>query len=148
MEILGLLDTLESTILDSTKIPMTKKIIINEEQILELIDKILLVAQGGAGFAKEKIDKDRSKASVEREEPGQMSEQISMNEPITDKAKSAEIIQQAYQIAKEVREGADKYADEVLSNLELASTRVLRTIKAGRERLQKTVQGTKSQTDE
>ena len=48
MEILGLLDTLESTILDSTKIPMTKKIIINEEQILELIDKIRLVAQGGA----------------------------------------------------------------------------------------------------
>lgn len=145
MEILGLIDSLESLILDGFKVPMTKKTLINEEQVLELIDKIRLVAQGGSGFAKERIDKDRVKPSMETiESPNiQTREPVVSQEPLTDKAKAAEIIQQAYQIAKEVREGADKYADEVLSNMELTSTRVLRTIKAGRERLQTTVQGTK-----
>ena len=43
MEILGLLDTLESMILDGTKIPLTKKILINEDKILAVIDKMRLV---------------------------------------------------------------------------------------------------------
>ena len=43
-------------------------------------------------------------------------------------------------MSKQIREGADKYADEVLSNLEATSVRILRTVKAGRERLQGTVQ--------
>ena len=43
-------------------------------------------------------------------------------------------------MAKGIREVADKYADEVLANLEATSTRILRTVKAGRERLEKTTQ--------
>jgi hypothetical protein len=38
--------------------------------------------------------------------------------------------------------GADKYADEVLSNLEATSSRILRSVKAGRTRLGKFVTGT------
>lgn len=158
MQILGLLDSLESTILDGFKIPMTKKTIINEEQVLILIDKIRLVAQGGADFVKKAIDKDRIRQGSMQEESNMNNQQTSSHSQVSnniqasievtseiggshEKTKGAEIISQAYQIAKEVREGADKYADEVLSNLELTSTRVLRTIKAGRERLQKNVQG-------
>jgi len=49
--------------------------------------------------------------------------------------KAIDVLQQAYQVAKEVRHGADKYADEVLSNLESTSARILRSVRAGRERL-------------
>ncbi len=151
MEILGLIDSLEAALLDGFKIPLTKKLVINEEQILVLVDKIRLVAQGGSDFAKKAIDKDRLHIEEQPERAQTSTAQelptISPDVPM-EKGKAAEIIQQAYQIAKEVREGADKYADEVLSNLELSSTRVLRTIKAGRERLQSTVQGeNKSNTD-
>lgn len=145
MEILGLLDTLEATILDGFKIPLTKKTLVNEEQVLMLIDKIRLVIQGGSDFAKKAIDKERNIRGMSQEEPtvsNQTTETIKEAQmPMTDKAKASEIIAQAYQVAKEVRDGADKYADEVLSNLELTSTRILRTIKAGRERLGKNVQG-------
>ena len=55
-----------------------------------------------------------------------------------EEAKAVEVLQQAYQMAKEIRDGADKYADEVLANLEATSTRILRTLKAGRDRLTKT----------
>lgn len=138
MEILGLLDTLESLILDGFKIPLTKKTLVNEEQILSIIDKIRLVAQGGEDFAKSAIGREKLLSSRPAADP--------IPEVQSEKGESAVVLEQAYQIAKEVRGGADKYADEVLSNLELTTTRVLRTVQAGRERLQKTVQGTENVT--
>ena len=134
MEILGLLDTLESMILDGFKIPLTKKTLINEEQILGVIDKIRLVVQGGGSFAKKALGEHSSQAAA----PEMVSQP---DEPSTPANKSTEVLQQAYQLAKEVKEGADNYADDVLSNLELTVTRLIRTIKAGRERLDKTVRG-------
>lgn len=130
MEILGLLDTLESIVLDSSKIPFTKKVMVNEEELLKVIDKIRLVVQGGSDVARKAIG---SKGQ-------EMMEKVSSPESLTAKPisdnKAAEVIEQAYQLAKEIRDGADKYADEVLANLEATSTRILRTIKAGRDRLQ------------
>jgi hypothetical protein len=139
MEILGLLDTLESVVLDGMKIPLTKKVMIDEEKVLGIIDKMRLVLQGGGSFAKDAIvslpadkqgKKDEIRIVVEDERK--------LEGRSVDEAKAVEILQQAYQMAKEIREGADKYADEVLSNLEAASTRILRTVKAGRDRLAKT----------
>lgn len=135
MEILGLLDTLESMILDGFKIPLTKKTLINEEQILGVIDKIRLVVQGGGNFAKTALGGRGNETAAASEVVSQL------EEPSTPANKSTEVLQQAYQLAKEVKEGADNYADEVLSNLELTVTRLIRTIKAGRERLDKTVRG-------
>jgi hypothetical protein len=126
MEILGLLDTLESIVLDSAKIPFTKKAMVDEEKILSIIDKIRLVIQGGSDFAK--------KAIVKGEEEKTEATEAASRRPQAE-SKAVEVIEQAYQMAKEIREGADKYADEVLANLEATSTRVLRTVKAGRERL-------------
>ncbi|MBI5699525.1 hypothetical protein HZC35_04340 [Candidatus Saganbacteria bacterium] len=140
MEILGLLDTLESLILDGFKIPLTKKTLVNEEQILSIIDKLRLVAQGGEDFAKSAIGKEKLLSNRPAENPAAAPAQ----EDQSEKGESTVVLEQAYQIAKEVRGGADKYADEVLSNLELTTTRVLRTVQAGRERLQKTVQGTEN----
>lgn len=139
MEILGLLDTLESMILDGGKIPLTKKIIINEDKILAVIDKMRLVIQGGAGLAKEAIASKQGARDVERGVVERVSgpEREMIEGRSQGEAKAVEVLQQAYQMAKEVREGADKYADEVLANLEATSTRILRTIKAGRDRLAK-----------
>ena len=140
MEILGLLDTMESIILDGSKIPLTKKVLINEDKVLAIIDKMRLVVQSGGGLAKEvvagkngaKIESRTDEVSVEIREELDVKSQ--------EEAKAVEVLQQAYQMAKEIREGADQYADEVLANLEATSTRILRTIKAGRERLDKTTQ--------
>jgi len=124
MQILGLLDTLESIILDGFKIPLSRKVVLNEDQLLSIIDKMRLLISGGEGLVKK-----------ERKEPEAA---VSAEAPITEKGGGPEILEQAYQIAREIREGADKYADEVLANLELSTTRVLRTIKAGRDRLAQT----------
>ena len=138
MEILGLLDTMESIILDGSKIPLTKKVLINEEKVLAIIDKMRLVVQSGGGHAKGVVGGKNSAKS-----DGQIEETtIEIREGIEvksqEEAKAVEVLQQAYQMAKEIREGADQYADEVLANLEATSSRILRTIQAGRDRLDKT----------
>jgi hypothetical protein len=133
MEILGLLDALEAMILDGTKIPMTKKVLIDENKVLAVIDKMRLVIQGGGGFAKGAI---APKAEPKEIEIKEVRDEMLADRPESD-AKVVEVLQQAYQMAKEIREGADQYADEVLANLEATSTRILRTVKAGRDRLSK-----------
>lgn len=139
MEILGLLDTLESMIMDGSRIPFTKKLIINEEKLLAVVDKIRLVVQGGGGFAKEAITGKpipKEQGQVQAEAKAQVPEAAATNPP--EGGEAVEVLQQAYQMAKEIREGADHYADEVLENLEATSSRILRTVKAGRDRLAKT----------
>ncbi|MFA6431642.1 MAG: hypothetical protein WCV91_04615 [Candidatus Margulisiibacteriota bacterium] len=138
MEILGLLDTLESIILDSSKVPFTKKVMVDEEKVLAIIDKIRLVLQGGHDYAKKAIGRTEGHAAASEEQT--IEEAVEMARPKTE-SKGTEVLEQAYQMSKEIREGADKYADEVLANLEATSTRILRTIRAGRERLNKTTVG-------
>ena len=144
MEILGLLDTLESMILDGFKIPLSKKTMVNEEKVLAVIDKIRLVAQGGEDFAKKAIDRKGGKA----EEEAGVRENVKAKKSVTKllereqkhediEGKAMEVLQQAYQIAREVRQGADKYADDILSNIEATSSRILRTVRAGRDKLKK-----------
>ena len=135
-KILGLLDTLESLILDSLKIPMTGKTLINEADVLAVIDKIRLVMQGDPGIMmRSPQEKQESQANKSKILQPQTSDNISGQDA---QAKAMEIIQQAYQVASEIKAGANKYADDVLSNLESNANRIIRTIKNGRLRLNKT----------
>ncbi len=150
MEILGLLDTLESMILEGFRIPLTRKTIIDEEKVLQVADKIRLVAQGGGELVKKAIDKRTvppKQETIEFVEARKEMEKVKEGLPVTadSEDKATEIIENAYKIAKEVRMGADKYADEVLSNLEVTSSRILRSVKAGRSRLGRFVTGTSTQ---
>jgi hypothetical protein len=150
MEILGLLDTLESMILEGLRVPLTKKTLINEEKVLQVLDKIRLVAQGGGDLARTAIGKKPGVAAQPKQETIEFVSATREIEKVKQELapmsegdlKATEIIENAYKIAKEVRMGADKYADEVLSNLEATSSRILRAVKAGRSRLGKFVIGT------
>ena len=152
MEILGLLDTLESMILEGFRIPLTKKTVINEEKVLQVLDKIRLVSQGGGDFVKKAIDKRPAAGAVKQEsieftEARKEMEKVKDNLPgmTSGEEKATEIIENAYKISKEVRMGADKYADEVLSSLEASASRILRAVKAGRARLGRYVSGVTTQ---
>ncbi len=133
MEVLGLLDHLESIVLDSAKLPFSKKVVVDEDKLLTVIDKIRMVLQGGGDFAKKAIGKSEEAAAAPGEQT--VAEAEAEHRPPAE-SKAVEVMEQAYKMAKEIREGADKYADEVLANLEATSTRILRTVKAGRERLE------------
>ncbi len=140
MEILGLLDTLEAMILDGFKFPFSKRTVLNEEKLLAIIDKMRLVVQGGGDFAKKAIGGERQGIKKPEALDELMPKRPSAR-PVAEaqggdvEGKAIEVLQQAYSIAKDVRHGANKYADEVLSNLEATTSRVIRAIRAGRDRL-------------
>ncbi len=157
MEILGLLEALDSMISDAFRIPLTRKVILDEDKIHSMIDKIRLVVESGEGFVKEAISTERRAVPV-KEEPAEVKKITETVRgvlppemaPAEIQGKAIEIIQQAYQLAGEIRRGADKYADEVLSNLEVTSSRVLRAIRNGRLKLSKVIEqnGSKSPVTE
>lgn len=130
MEILGLLDALESAVLDGFKIPLTKKTMVDEEKILNLVDKIRLVVEKGSVVARKSVEGVSVKTDSVMPKIS-----LSNSDKNSREEKTTEVIQQAYQMAKEIRGGADHYADEVLSHLEATTSRILRTVKAGRDRL-------------
>lgn len=150
MEILGLIDTLEAMIMEGFRIPLTKKTILDEEELLDMVEKIKVVAKGGGEFARTAIGQKPVKGESRTQETLEFVNAIKDVEKVKEglltmpegDLKAAEIMEKAYKIAKEVKMGADKYADEVLSNLEATSSRILRAVKAGRSRLGKFVTGT------
>jgi hypothetical protein len=147
MEILGLVDTLEAMILEGFKIPLTKKTVIDEEDVLQVLDKIRLVAQGGdvkAAISQSQRPVITNHAPIKQtqleitDEAQRDIERVkSTLSGSNEEEKATEVLEKAYKISKEVRMGADKYADEVLSTLEATSSRILRAVKAGRSRLGK-----------
>ncbi len=132
MEILGLLDHLESMICDSIKVPIINRTLVDEDAILTLIDKIKLVLQS---------DKEYISKQISPKAEAKQSEQVEMIRPETmsddPDVRASQVLQQAYQVAKEIREGADKYADNVLSDIEATADRIIRTVRNGRARLGK-----------
>jgi len=135
MEILGMIDTLESMILDSPKIPFTGRTVINESDVLSVIDRIRLVLQSGVNI-KETMNPKRTETQVFRPQESVEPQKAPSSESEAQ-SKAMEIIQQAYQMAAEIKSGANKYADEVLASLEATADRTIRTVKNGRLRLTK-----------
>ena len=122
-EVLGLVDAIESLILESKKIPMTEKVIIEEQEILKLTDKIRLVIKTNGSVIKQSVDLNATATQVQ---PPQSKIEIEQNE------------------VKEMKEGADQYADYVFSNLQLMLSKMQnqmikleKTIESSREIIKK-----------
>lgn len=115
MELIGLLDTLEATILSGRKVFFTDKVMLNESRLLEIIDKMRILIKSGKGAVKKAI------------------ENVSINDPSNEKV----IISKAQREARIIREGANIYAEETLANLLSTVMKLERTIQNGRSRLDK-----------
>jgi hypothetical protein len=122
-EVLGLLDSLEATILESKKIPLTDKVIIEEKNLLSLIDKMRLTLKSNGDIVHEALTtaepenfQTAQTPSFYNLKPGQK------NSYYTDQ-KADEILTDAQDNAKEIIQGAKAYADQVLANLQLIVTK-------------------------
>ena len=132
-EVLGLIDTLESVVLSSKKIPMTNNFVINEKEILELIDKIRVTIVNNAENIKSeyKIKDTNADDSVE-----------TLDEDIEETGISNS--QKLKKYENEIKQGANQYADDVLSELQLIVSKMQkdlskfdRNISLGRQEIDK-----------
>jgi len=129
-----------------SKILFSNKVLIDQEKALDIIDKLLRVLPDDIKMAK-KITEDRQRILIEAQKESELIlkeardhiDNLVNQEEITKMAreKSDQILNFAKQTAREIRTAANDYADDVLEELEQHITKVLETLKAGRDELRK-----------
>lgn len=127
MEIFTLLETLEDILESSKTIPFTDKSMIEKDQLLDIIKEIRLKLPDElkqAKWIKEERERIIAEAQKDADDIMKEAENIIISKidehEITKKAydKKNEIIEEANQMYREMKNGANDYIDEILSNIE------------------------------
>lgn len=127
MEIFTLLETLEDILENGKTIPFTDKIMIEKDQFLDIIKEIRLKLPDElkqAKWIKEERERIIAEAQKDADDIMKEAENIIISKidehEITKKAydKKNEIIEEANQMYREMKNGANDYIDEILSNIE------------------------------
>lgn len=146
MDILNLLERIEDIIEDASKFPLSSKVMIDKEEVLEVINEIRLKLPdeiNRASWVAKERQRILNEAQSEADELiGKVTEQqkalIEENE-ITRQAKkyANQLIQAAEQKANEMKAGAYDYSDEILSKLQEKIREINNIIEDNREVLKK-----------
>lgn len=146
MELLNILNELEELIEESPKVPMTRRIMVDENRILDYLDRIRTSLPEEIRQAKWLV-KERDKVLTEsKKEAQRMLEDV--NRQIEQRAEDSEIarqadaiaqqtIQKAEEVSSQIRQGAREYADDILMGLEDKLSKMLGEIQQGRSELRK-----------
>jgi cell division septum initiation protein DivIVA len=144
VDLLRALNELEELIENSGKVPLTRKVMVNEDSILDLLDRIRTTIPEEIRQAKwiiqerEKVMSDSQKEAMRIMENAQKQvEKQAEDSEVARKAKvvAEEIIAKAEQTAQEMREGARIYADEILGALQDRLNKINQQIEQGRSEL-------------
>jgi len=144
LDILKALNELEECIENSNKVPLTRKVMVDEDHVLDILDRIRTTIPEEIKQAKwiiqerEKVLNDSQKEAVRiiDDAQKQVDQKADESEIVRKARDSAEqIVQKAELISDEIRAGARQYADEILANLQDNLGDVLKQIEAGRYEL-------------
>ena len=134
-DILGLLDALEASILESKKLPFTDKSIVDERNLLQILDKIRLSIKEG----------NLSRRSIELSQDG--SEPLS-SQPITletpDIVSEIDVLESTEIKARKLKQDSETYAKNVLSHLQLSVMKLQKNL----IQLEKTLQNSNDMLDQ
>ncbi len=127
MDVIKLLEYLQEIIDTSAKVPLSKKVMVNKSEILEILDRIINCIPSELKKAQWIIEeKERILTEAVQEADDIKKQNLSLlrrqieNHDITKEAniRAEEIISSAQKNAKAIRVGARDYADEMLSQLD------------------------------
>ena len=140
MDIYALLDQLEQLVNSSRKIRFSNKVMVDEDELLDLIDQLRTAIPDELRQAKRMLterEKILSNAHSEAERLVQQAEQDASSIVDNDKVVAAaqahadRLLAEARQSADAVRTGADEYAAEVLRSLEQMLSNFLGHVRNG-----------------
>lgn len=146
MDILNLLERIEDIIEDASKFPLSSKVMIDKEEVLEVINEIRLKMPdeiNRASWVSKERQRILNEAQNEAEELiSKVTEQqktLIEESEITRQAKkyANQLIQEAEQKANEMKSGAYDYSDEILSKLQEKIREINNIIEDNREVLKK-----------
>jgi hypothetical protein len=145
IDIIFLVERLESVIANGKPLPLTKNVIIDRDAALNLIDELRVAVPEEVRAAK-RINQEGERIIEKAQEEAERTvaraqEQAAFlieDRGLTEAAaeQSRRIIELAEGEAEEIRRGADEYAAGVLHGLEADVTRTLRSIERGIEMLE------------
>ena len=145
MDVLVLIDRLDDLVHNAKAVPLTDQVRLDREEIYEILDQMRATIPEEIKQARW-IVKERQEmlAEAKREaerivkEARERQERMVSEEEITKQAERAaeEILDEAHAREREIRLGAEDYADEILNTLEVNLSKFIAAVQRGRERLQ------------
>ncbi|MBV8194611.1 MAG: hypothetical protein JOY80_03705 [Candidatus Dormibacteraeota bacterium] len=153
--VVDLIDQLEAAVGGARRLPLSASVVVNEEDTLELIDRIRLALPDEVVQARQSLeDRDRMLATAEEEaerildraeqaaqrtlaDANDRATALLAQHELTEQAQAhAEIlVAESEERAGTVRDEADAYARDVMANLEEQLMRALTTVRRGIETL-------------
>jgi cell division septum initiation protein DivIVA len=149
MDIMALIDRIEEIIDGAKNVPFTNQKMVEPEAVYEIIDEIraqfpdeLKQARWIVKERQEMLEEAEKEANRILEEAQDRAMGIASEQEIVRLAEqqAADMVDRARQQEREIRLGAEDYADEMLANLEVNLGKLLTAVQRGRDRLQGKVQ--------
>ena len=145
MDVLALIDKLDDLVHNARAVPLTDQVRIDREAVYEILDQmrstlpeeikqarwIVKERQEMLAEAKREADRIVEEAKDKTERQASQQEVVKLAEK-----QAADLLDEARQREREVRLGAEDYADEVLGTLEVNLEKFTAAVRRGRERLQ------------
>lgn len=145
MDIMSMIDKLEDYIATARKLPLTNSVLVDEKKIYEIVDQVrasfpeeLKQSRWIVKERQEMIEEAQKEADRILEEAKAKAETMASETEIVKLAdkQAAELLETARTREREIRLGAEDYADEMLANLEINLGKLLTAVQRGRDRLQ------------
>jgi len=144
VELFNILNELEELIETCPKVPMTRRVLVDEDRLLDYLDRIRTSLPEEIRQAKWVVQ-EREKVIADSKQEAMRIIQDAEKE-LQNRAEESEIVkkaqelseqyqQQAREIAAKIKEGAYQYADDILRELENNLKKILEEIQAGRSEL-------------
>ena len=144
MDVIVLIDKLDDLVHNAKQVPLTDQVRVDKEEIYDLLDQMRATIPEEIKQARW-IVKERQEmlAEAKREaerivkEARDRQEHLISNEEVTKAAERAaeDIVEEAQAREREIRLGAEDYADEILNTLEINLSKFIAAVQRGRDRL-------------
>ena len=127
MDVLVLIDKLDDLVHNAKLVPMTGQVRVDKDEIYDILDQMRATIPEEIKQARWIVKEARERQNV-----------LVGEQEVTKQAERAaeDIIEDARAREREIRLGAEDYADEILNTLEVNLTKFIAAVRRGRERLQ------------
>jgi len=145
MDIMALIDRIEEIVDGAKGVPFTNQKMVQPDAVYEIIDEIraqfpdeLKQARWIVKERQEMLEEAEKEANRILEEARERAQAIASEQEVVRLAEqqAADMIDKARAQEREIRLGAEDYADEMLANLEVNLGKLLTAVQRGRDRLQ------------
>src|SRR5215218_554575 len=146
MDVLELIDRLDDLVRNAKKVPLRSQVRVDRDRLDELVNELRGTIPEEIKDARWIANERREMlAAAEREaqrllgEAEERQRQLVVEHELTRQAELAaeQVIEDARAEEREIRLGAEDYADEILNTLEINLSKFIAAVQRGRERLQR-----------